>query len=228
MGEPWPGVRGARAGARDEAAKGAGKRAGALRRERQGLYDTWLATAAAGRGAPCRRAETARESAKAEAEDRPWTSARTISGRSPRRPRTASRTSCRRARIPMGLDVGTSKVVAARKTRQGHRDRRRAERLHPRALLALHRDDPRPERHRVLPRGRRADHLRHAPPRSSPTCSTPRRARPMSKGCSTRARSSATAGARGDPAERDPEGAHAGRDAGLLGAGGQRRARRRS
>ena len=44
---------------------------------------------------------------------------------------------------------------------QGHRDRRAAQRVHPRPLVALHREHPRPERHRLLPRRRRAGHLRH-------------------------------------------------------------------
>ena len=44
---------------------------------------------------------------------------------------------------PMGLDVGTTKVVASRRKGKDIESAAAAQRLHPGPLLEVHRDDPR-------------------------------------------------------------------------------------
>ena len=74
---------------------------------------------------------------------------------------------------PRGARRGHEQDGGGAQERQPDPDRGPAQRVHPRALLALHREDhPGPERHHVLPGRRRARHLRLRHRGASRTCST--------------------------------------------------------
>ena len=169
MGEPWPGVREAERRLDREAAD-RGTTVAEVRKERQDRFDTLAGRADEGSGAgrgrarlgAKRRSEDARCGPQSNRRIERWPRTKITCGRSPTRARTASRTWSRPGPSPSGLDVGTSKVVASRRERQG--DRSRATQLNafiPVPVVALHREDhPGPDRHRLLSRRRRDRHLR--------------------------------------------------------------------
>ena len=240
MGEPWPGVR--------EAERVAGRR-GRRRRARRSRRSAasgrpsttgWLAEPDAQDQERRRARPTSSERASEPDATGPRAATRGTEDRNAGEQgpsleggggsrRSASRAWSARARNPMGLDVGTSKIVAARKSGKEIQTAAQLNAFIPVPFSPVHREDhPGPERHLLLPRRRRARSSTAPPPSASRTCSTPRCRRPMADGLLNPREKSAMPVLEAILADHGAQGADQRRDPLLLRARGDRRARSRS
>ena len=236
MGEPWPGVRDGRSGILADEARGSGRQTSdEVRSETAGGSTTAGSSEQAqdaedGQAPPraarerCARSGPGQRSGGVGA----WTSARTTSGRWPRRPRSASTTWCKAGSNPMGLDVGTSKIVAAPQEGQGDRVRLRSStpsspsptRASPRSILGQNDISYYRDGDELIIYGTATERFANM---FNAECR-----RPMADGLLNPARSRPCPCSRPSSQTLVPEGPHAGRDPGLLGARGRPRARKRS